>query len=78
MESWSLNPIFGSLVTVLLTVLILLLVVLLVRPYRRLSKQRRLTLLALRIAVILVLLTAMLRPGRIVSETKHDLLILLS
>ena len=54
MESWSLNPIFGSLVTVLLTVLILLLVVLLVRPYRSLSKPRRLILLGLRIAVILV------------------------
>jgi uncharacterized membrane protein len=70
MESWSLNPIFGSPVTVLLTVLILLLVVLLVRPYRSLSKQRRLTLLGLRISVILVLLTSMLRPGRIVSETQ--------
>jgi len=70
MESWSIDPIFGSLTTALCTSLILLVLVLSIRPYRNLGKSRRLILLLLRVSIILVLLITMLRPGSIISETQ--------
>ncbi|MEC9095519.1 MAG: glutamine amidotransferase [Planctomycetota bacterium] len=70
MESWSLGPIFGSFSIVLLIGLSLLILILLVRPYRALSRRRRLTLLFLRFSVIVVLTVVMLRPARTISETQ--------
>ena len=70
MESWSLDPIFGSLTTVLLIGLLLLVLMLLIRPYRLLTGRRRLILLLLRVSVIVILVITMLRPGRTISETQ--------
>ena len=70
MESWSIDPIFGSLTTALCTSLFLLALVLSFGPYRNISKSRRLILLSLRVSIIVILLITMLRPGSIVSETQ--------
>ena len=70
MESWSIDPIFGSLTTALCTSLFLLALVLSFGPYRNISKSRRLILLSLRVIIIVILLITMLRPGSIVSETR--------
>ncbi len=70
MESWSLDPIFGSLTTVLLTGLVMLLLILSIRPYRTLSRSRAIALMTLRVVIILTLVVVMVRPGRTMSQTQ--------
>lgn len=70
MSSWSLEPIFDSYLAVLI-IAGALIALLLVRPtYRALSRGQWGTLLALRAAVILLLVTAMLGPTH-VSTTRE-------
>lgn len=67
--SWSLHPVFDSYAFVVVAVLAML-VVMLAPMYRRLTVARRLTLLSLRTAVVLLILLLMLRPTAITTTSQ--------
>ncbi|HTQ38847.1 MAG TPA: glutamine amidotransferase [Pirellulales bacterium] len=71
MNGWTCNPVGGyGLVTV--TAAVLLVVMMLTNPQmRRLNPMRRWTLVALRLAVFLLVIAALLRPTRIFTEIRE-------
>lgn len=80
MSQWSTNPIFDSHLVAWLAAGVLVLLLLVGPNYSRLSRSRRATLVALRLAVILLLLLGMLRPShvRTVRQSQPATLVLLA
>ena len=72
MSDWSLSPIFDSYAIVAGAALVLVALALWGPNFGHLSRLRRLTLAGLRIALVVVLLVAMLRPTCIRTETRTE------
>ena len=70
MSTWSLDPVFDSYAFVIASAGVLLLLLMVVRHDRSLSRRRRLSLRALRLAVILLVVLGMLRPTHVSSSRK--------
>ena len=77
MIEWSLNPIFNS-YAVVAALAVGMALMLVVRPsFGRVTSTRRTVLIGLRVAVVLLLLLAMLRPTRVFTTTKQQSAVLM-
>jgi uncharacterized membrane protein len=72
MTRWSLNPVFGNYVLIVVTCAVLMSLLVLGPTFQRLSVRRRWILVALRVVVILLLLVALLRPTVIRTIQKEQ------
>ena len=70
MSTWSLDPVFDSYTFVIASAGVLLLLLMVIRHDRSLSRRRRLSLRALRLAVILLVVLGMRRPTHVSSSRK--------
>src|ERR1700690_3639183 len=71
MSGWYFNPVGGYGLVVLCAAVLLVALLLTSRDLRRLLPQRRWTLVALRVAVFLLVIAAMLRPTRVFTEIRQ-------
>ena len=71
MSHWYFNPVGGYAVVSAIALALVLLLTLLGLPRHRLSRRRRGVLVALRLAVIVLAMIAMLRPALVRTTTKR-------
>ena len=71
MTQWSFQPVFDSYLAVVAIVSVLLALLLLGPGFSELSRRRRIVLIVSRLAVILLLGLALLRPTRVSTETRR-------
>src|SRR6185369_10635586 len=71
MNGWYINPVGGLGVVIAASVVLLCAMMLVSREMRRMPPKRRWTLVALRVAVFLLVIAAMLRVTRIYTEIRQ-------
>ncbi len=72
MAEWSFNPIFNSYGVVATLVVGMALLLLVAPSFGRVTRRRRIALIGVRVAVLLLLLLAMLRPTHVFTTTKQQ------
>lgn len=72
MSEWYLNPVGGIGLSTAVAIALLLLVAFLGLPRHRLSRRRRMTLVALRLGVVVLAIFAMLRPALVQTKSKRQ------
>lgn len=77
MTEWSLNPIFDSYGAVAAVMVGMLLLVVIRPSFGRITATRRWSLVAVRVAIALLILLAMLRPTRVFTTTKQQSAVLM-
>ena len=77
MTEWSLNPIFDSYGAITALMLVMIAIIALRPTFGRVTTLRRSTLIAIRIAIALLALLAMLRPTRVYTTTKQQTAVLM-